>query len=354
MTRYETLLADLKATPRTWLVTGCAGFIGSNLLETLLRLNQRVVGLDNFATGFQANLDEVQALVTAEQWAGFSFIEGDICDPATCRAAMLLDNQPVDHVLHQAALGSVPRSIADPLATNAANIAGQLNMLVAAKDAGVKSFVYAASSSTYGDHPALPKVEERIGKPLSPYAVTKVVNEMYADVFANTYGFKATGLRYFNVFGKRQNPNGAYAAVIPTWAGAMLTGETLFINGDGETSRDFCYIQNAIQANLLAATAGKEAQGEVYNVAVGGRTTLNQLFEYLRQALAEQGVDYAKPPTYRDFRPGDVRHSQADIGKGERLLGYAPTHTIVEGINEAMPWYIGYFNAKHAEESGGV
>ena len=354
MTRYETLLADLKATPRTWLVTGCAGFIGSNLLETLLRLNQRVVGLDNFATGFQANLDEVQALVTADQWAGFSFIEGDICDPATCRAAMLLDNQPVDHVLHQAALGSVPRSIADPLATNAANIAGQLNMLVAAKDAGVKSFVYAASSSTYGDHPALPKVEERIGKPLSPYAVTKVVNEMYADVFANTYGFKATGLRYFNVFGKRQNPNGAYAAVIPTWAGAMLTGETLFINGDGETSRDFCYIQNAIQANLLAATAGKEAQGEVYNVAVGGRTTLNQLFEYLRQALAEQGVDYAKPPTYRDFRPGDVRHSQADIGKGERLLGYAPTHTIVEGINEAMPWYIGYFNAKHAEESGGV
>ena len=266
---------------------------------------------------------------------------------------MLLDNQPVDHVLHQAALGSVPRSIADPLATNAANIAGQLNMLVAAKDAGVKSFVYAASSSTYGDHPALPKVEERIGKPLSPYAVTKVVNEMYADVFANTYGFKATGLRYFNVFGKRQNPNGAYAAVIPTWAGAMLTGETLFINGDGETSRDFCYIQNAIQANLLAATAGKEAQGEVYNVAVGGRTTLNQLFEYLRQALAEQGVDYAKPPTYRDFRPGDVRHSQADIGKGQRLLGYAPTHTIVEGINEAMPWYIGYFNAKHAKESGG-
>ena len=354
MTRYETLLADLKATPRTWLVTGCAGFIGSNLLETLLRLDQRVVGLDNFATGFQANLDEVQALVTAEQWAGFSFIEGDICDPATCRAAMLLDNQPVDHVLHQAALGSVPRSIADPLATNAANIAGQLNMLVAAKDAGVKSFVYAASSSTYGDHPALPKVEERIGKPLSPYAVTKVVNEMYADVFANTYGFKATGLRYFNVFGKRQNPNGAYAAVIPTWAGAMLTGETLFINGDGETSRDFCYIQNAIQANLLAATAGKESQGEVYNVAVGGRTTLNQLFEYLRQALAEQGVEYAKPPTYRDFRPGDVRHSQADIGKGERLLGYAPTHTIVEGINEAMPWYIGYFNAKHAEESGGV
>jgi UDP-N-acetylglucosamine 4-epimerase len=343
MTRFETLQAELQAAPRTWLVTGCAGFIGSNLLETLLRLDQRVVGLDNFATGFQVNLDEVQSLVTPEQWARFTFIEGDICEPETCRAAMLLDGQPVDHVLHQAALGSVPRSIADPIATNAANIDGQLNMLVAAKDAGVTSFVYAASSSTYGDHPALPKVEERIGKPLSPYAVTKVVNEMYADVFAQTYGFKATGLRYFNVFGKRQNPNGAYAAVIPKWAGAMLTDETLFINGDGETSRDFCYIANAVQANLLAATADDAAQGEVYNVAVSGRTTLNQLFEYLRGALAEQGVSYTQDPTYRDFRPGDVRHSQADIGKASRLLGYEPSHTIVEGISEAMPWYIDHF-----------
>ncbi|MDZ7851995.1 MAG: NAD-dependent epimerase/dehydratase family protein [Halomonas sp.] len=343
MSRYQTLLAELAAAPRTWLVTGCAGFIGSNLLETLLRLDQRVVGLDNFATGFQANLDEVRTLVTPEQWARFSFIEGDICDPATCRAAMTLNGQPVDHVLHQAALGSVPRSIADPIATNAANIGGQLNMLVAAKDAGVTSFVYAASSSTYGDHPALPKVEERIGRPLSPYAVTKVVNEMYAEVFAGTYGFKATGLRYFNVFGRRQNPNGAYAAVIPKWAGAMLTDETLFINGDGETSRDFCYIANAVQANLLAATADDAAQGEVFNVAVSGRTTLNQLFEYLREALAEQGVRYAQDPTYRDFRPGDVRHSQADIGKASRLLGYAPSHTIVDGITEAMPWYIHHF-----------
>lgn len=343
MSRYHSLQAELKAEPRSWLVTGCAGFIGSNLLEALLRLDQRVVGLDNFATGFQENLDEVRSLVTSEQWARFSFIEGDIREPKTCCAAMQVDGQPVGHVLHQAALGSVPRSIADPIATNAANIAGHLNMLVAAKDAGVKSFVYAASSSTYGDHPALPKVEDRIGKPLSPYAVTKVVNEMYADVFASTYGFKATGLRYFNVFGKRQNPNGAYAAVIPKWAGAMLTDETLFINGDGETSRDFCYIANAVQANLLAATAEESAQGEVYNVAFSGRTTLNQLFEYLRNALAEQDVSYKQAPTYRDFRAGDVRHSQADIGKANRLLGYAPSHSIVEGISEAMPWYLHYF-----------
>lgn len=344
MSRFQTLQAELKASPRTWLVTGCAGFIGSNLLEALLKLNQYVVGLDNFATGFQANLDEVRFEVSPEQWERFYFIEGDICNPATCQKAVIRNGQPVDHVLHQAALGSVPRSIADPIATNAANIGGQLNMLVAAKDAGVSSFVYAASSSTYGDHPALPKVEDRIGKPLSPYAVTKVVNEMYADVFANTFDFKATGLRYFNVFGKRQNPNGAYAAVIPKWAGAMLTGETLFINGDGETSRDFCYIQNAVQANLLAATADKKAQGEVYNVAVSGRTTLNQLFEHLRGALAEQGARYEKVPSYLGFRPGDVRHSQADISKAQQLLGYVPSHTIVEGISEAMPWYLSYFS----------
>ncbi|WNK20158.1 NAD-dependent epimerase/dehydratase family protein [Halomonas piscis] len=343
MAPFDTLQSQLKAAPRTWLITGVAGFIGSNLLETLLKLEQHVVGLDNFATGFQANLDEVQSLVSPEQWARFHFIEGDIGSLAACREAVLIDGEPVDHVLHQAALGSVPRSIADPVATNAANISGHLNMLVAAKDAGVKRFVYAASSSTYGDHTALPKLEDRIGKPLSPYAVTKVVNEMYADVFAGTYGFKATGLRYFNVFGKRQDPNGAYAAVIPTWAGAMLTDETLFINGDGETSRDFCYIANAVQANLLAATADDEAQGEIYNVAVGGRTTLNQLFDYLRRALAEQDVDYAKTPTYRDFRSGDVRHSQADIGKAQRLLGYEPSHAVVEGISEAMPWYIDYF-----------
>lgn len=345
MSRLDALQAKLQAAPRTWLVTGCAGFIGSNLLETLLQLDQRVVGLDSFATGFRANLDEVQSLVSPAQWARFEFIEGDVCSPADCQAALRFQGQPVDHVLHQAALGSVPRSIADPLATSAANITGHLNMLVAAREAGVTSFVYAASSSTYGDHPALPKVEEHIGRPLSPYAVTKAVNEMYAEVFACSYGFKATGLRYFNVFGKRQDPQGAYAAVIPTWTGAMLTGETLFINGDGETSRDFCHIANAVQANLLAATADDEAQGEVYNVAVGGRTTLNQLFDFLRRALAEQGVDYAKSPRYRDFRPGDVRHSQADIGKASRLLGYAPSHSVVEGISDAMPWYLNHFRS---------
>lgn len=340
---FEKCQDALRQQPRRWLVTGCAGFIGSNLLETLLKLDQEVVGLDNFATGFQANLDEVKSLVTPAQWARFHFIEGDICELATCRTAMAPDGVPVDYVLHQAALGSVPRSIADPVATNAANITGQLNMLVAAKDAEVKSFVYAASSSTYGDHPALPKVEDRIGKPLSPYAVTKVVNEMYAEVFAGTYGFKATGLRYFNVFGKRQNPNGAYAAVIPTWAGAMLTNKPLFINGDGETSRDFCFIENAVQANLLAATAANDAQGEVYNVAVNARTSLNQLFYAIQAALAEQDITYSQAPTYRDFRPGDVRHSQADISKAQRLLGYVPAFTIQEGINTAMPWYVKHF-----------
>ncbi|WP_372741554.1 NAD-dependent epimerase/dehydratase family protein, partial [Neptunomonas sp.] len=251
MTRYEQIKAELLASPKTWLVTGVAGFIGSNLLETLLGLNQRVVGLDNFATGFQHNLDEVQSQVTAGQWAEFRFIQGDIRQLQDCHNACT----GVDYVLHQAALGSVPRSINDPIATNETNISGFLNMLVAARDAEVTSFTYAASSSTYGDHPALPKVEENIGNPLSPYAVTKYVNELYADVFARTYGFNTIGLRYFNVFGKRQDPDGAYAAVIPKWTAAMIKNEEVFINGDGETSRDFCFIENAVQANLLAATS---------------------------------------------------------------------------------------------------
>lgn len=271
MTRYENLQIELNDAPKTWLVTGVAGFIGSNLLEHLLKLNQAVVGLDNFATGHQHNLDEVKAYVSHEQWQRFSFIEGDIRNLKDCHQAC----QGVDYVLHQAALGSVPRSINDPITTDGTNIGGFLNMLVAARDAGVASFTYAASSSTYGDHPALPKVEENIGKPLSPYAVTKYVNELYADVFAKTYGFNTIGLRYFNVFGKRQDPNGAYAAVIPKWAAAMIQGEDVFINGDGETSRDFCFIENAVQANLLAATAAQSAKNEVYNVAVGDRTTLN-------------------------------------------------------------------------------
>ena len=337
MNRYEQIQAELRQSPKTWLVTGVAGFIGSNLLETLLKLDQRVVGLDNFATGHQYNLDEVQSLVTPDQWARFNFIQGDIRELADCQQACA----GVDYVLHQAALGSVPRSLADPITTNAANITGFLNMLVAARDASVKSFTYAASSSTYGDHPALPKVEANIGKPLSPYAVTKYVNELYAEVFARSYGFACIGLRYFNVFGKRQDPNGAYAAVIPKWTAAMIAGEDVHINGDGETSRDFCFVDNAVQANLLAATStDKAARNQVYNVAVGDRTSLNQLFETLTHALANNGVQYDKAPVYRDFRAGDVRHSQADIDKAIKLLGYSPAFRIQSGIEVAMPWYI--------------
>ncbi len=339
MTPYQQLLAALPQAPRTWLITGVAGFIGSNLLETLLRLDQRVVGLDNFATGHLKNLAEVQTLVSAAQWARFSFIEGDIRELADCRRAC----EGVECVLHQAALGSVPRSIEDPLATNAANITGFLNMLVAARDAKVHSFTYAASSSTYGDHPGLPKVEDVIGKPLSPYAVTKYVNELYADVFARSYGLETIGLRYFNVFGPRQDPEGAYAAVVPKWAASLLKGQTVYINGDGETSRDFCYIDNAVQANLLAATvAPGAARNQVYNVAVGDRTTLNTLYGLLRENLAAHGVSADVQPVYRDFRSGDVRHSQADVGKAQRLLGYAATHRMAQGITAAMPWYLGH------------
>ena len=336
MSQYQTVCTQLKQAPKMWLVTGVAGFIGSNLLEALLKLDQKVVGLDNFATGHQYNLDEVQNLVSPAQWSNFSFIEGDIRHFEDCQKACM----DVDYVLHQAALGSVPRSIADPITTNATNITGFLNMLTAARDAKVSSFTYAASSSTYGDHPALPKVEENIGNPLSPYAVTKYVNELYADVFARTYAFKTIGLRYFNVFGKRQDPNGAYAAVIPKWTAAMIAGDEVFINGDGETSRDFCFIENTVQANILAATANDEAKNQVYNVAVGDRTTLNDLFNALQAALNENGVTYNKKPVYREFRAGDVRHSQASIAKIEQFLDYEPEFNINQGINIAMPWYI--------------
>lgn len=337
MTAYDQLQTRLATEPHTWLITGVAGFIGSNLLETLLKFNQRVVGLDNFATGHQRNLDEVQTLVTPEQWVNFNFIQGDIRELADCQKAC----HGVDYVLHQAALGSVPRSLEDPITTNSANITGFLNMLVAARDAKVKSFTYAASSSTYGDHPALPKVEDTIGKPLSPYAVTKYVNELYAEVFARCYGFNTIGLRYFNVFGPRQDPNGAYAAVIPKWTAALLKAEPVYINGDGETSRDFCYVDNAVQANLLAAaTADPDAKNQVYNVAVGDRTTLNELFALLRDNLTAHGVNADAQPVYRDFRAGDVRHSLADISKAHRLLGYAPTHRLADGIAQAMPWYV--------------
>ncbi|MYN47381.1 Vi polysaccharide biosynthesis UDP-N-acetylglucosaminuronic acid C-4 epimerase TviC [Pseudoduganella sp. FT93W] len=338
MSAYQELQGTLRSAPKTWLITGVAGFIGSNLLETLLSLDQQVVGLDNFDTGHRQNLERVQALVTPEQWRRFRFQEGDICDPSACVAAV----QGVDYVLHQAALGSVPRSLENPRRTNDTNITGFLNMLVAARDARVRRFVYAASSSTYGDHPGLPKVEEVIGKPLSPYAVTKYVNELYADVFARCYGLSSIGLRYFNVFGPRQDPNGAYAAVIPKWYGALLSGEQIQINGDGETSRDFCYIANVVQANLLAATSERaEAVNQVYNVALGDRTTLNELFELIRQRVARSVPAAASAvANYRAFRDGDVRHSQADTSKIVSLLGYAPTHRVAEGLDQATAYYL--------------
>ena len=336
VTAYQQVTEALVNEPKVWLITGVAGFIGSNLLESLLLLNQKVVGLDNFATGFQYNLDEVQSVVTAEQWQRFTLIEGDIRNLADCQSACA----DVDYILHQAGLGSVPRSIADPINTNETNISGFLNMLVAARDAKVASFTYAASSSTYGDHPALPKVEEAIGKPLSPYAVTKYVNELYAEVFARTYGFHTIGLRYFNIFGKRQTPDGAYAAVIPKWTAAMIQGDDVYINGDGDTSRDFNFIENAVQANILAATADDDAKNQVYNVAVGGRTTLNTLFTALKDNLSINGVDYSQAPIYRDFREGDVRHSQADISKIQSALGYDPQFDVVQGVKKAMPWYV--------------
>lgn len=340
-TAIDRAWSTLRTQPKKWLVTGCAGFIGSNLLEALLKQDQLVVGLDNFSTGFQHNLDEVQQAVTPEQWANFTFTKGDIRDLSACQQACV----GVDYVLHQAALGSVPRSLNDPITTNEVNIGGQLNMLVAARDAKVQSFVYAASSSTYGDHPTLPKVEDVIGNPLSPYAVTKYVNELYASVFARSYGFEAIGLRYFNVFGKRQTPDGAYAAVIPKWIGAMMRDQPVVINGDGATSRDFCYIENVVQMNVLAALAQGEARNQVYNVALNARTDLNELFAMLKAGLIANGVSYEQSVQHGDFRAGDVRHSQADIAKAQRLLGYEPKYTIAEGLTEAMPWYVSFLSS---------
>ena len=337
MPAYEKLKAELKAAPKTWLVTGVAGFIGSNLLETLLQLDQRVVGLDNFSTGKKKNLAEVRSLVRPQQWARFRFIEGDMCEPAVCRRAC----KNVDWVLHQAALGSVPHSMADPLGTHHANVSGFLNVLVAAQAARAQRFVYASSSAVYGDDPVLPKVEDKIGRPLSPYAATKVMDEIYAGVFARAYGFPSVGLRYFNVFGRRQDPDGAYAAVIPKWIAALLRRETVCINGDGKTSRDFCYIENVVQANLLAAATNHlAALNQTYNIAVGRRTTLNELFQLLNGILRRRDAALPDPqPVYRDFRPGDVRHSLADIRKAKRRLGYAPTHQIQAGLELAMDWY---------------
>lgn len=342
MTPYNKTCETLQRQPQRWLITGVAGFIGSHLLETLLKLDQTATGFDNFSTGYQHNLDEVQQRVSPEQWSRFQFIEGDTRDLVACRAAA----NNVDHVLHQAALGSVPRSIEDPINTNANNIAGFLNMLVASRDAGVKSFTYAASSSTYGDHPGLPKVEDQIGRPLSPYAVTKLVNELYAEVFARCYGFDTIGLRYFNVFGPRQDPEGAYAAVIPKWIAWRLAGDSVRINGDGETSRDFCYIDNAVQANILSALAPPEAKNSVYNVAVGDRTSLNDLLELINGSL--HSLQLAPPqcaPVYDDFRSGDVRHSQANIEKISQSLGYTPRVPVADGIHATCHWFATRINA---------
>ncbi len=337
MTKYQETQRHLKGHQYRWLITGVAGFIGSNLLEALLKLNQKVVGLDNFSNGYRHNLDQVKELVGPDAWRNFTFIEGDIRNLQDCVKAC----EGADYVLHEAAIGSVPRSIADPILSNENNISGFLNMLVAARDAKVKRFVYAASSSTYGDHPDLPKIESAIGNPLSPYAVTKYVNELYADVFARCYGMQSIGLRYFNVFGPRQDPNGAYAAVIPQWIAALIKDQTLRINGDGETTRDFCFIDNVVQANLLAVIAERpEAANQVYNVALNERTSLNQLYQMMRALLVDSFPHIQKhQPQYASFRDGDVRHSQADISKAAKLLGFEPTHRIDEGLKQAMDWY---------------
>jgi UDP-N-acetylglucosamine 4-epimerase len=319
-----------------WLVTGAAGFIGSNIVETLLRDGQRVRALDNFATGFRHNIEAVKAAVGPDAAQRLEFVEGDIRDRGACVAVM----EGVSHVSHQAGLGSVPRSLADPLTTNDVNVGGFLNVMEAARRAGVQSFVYAASSSTYGDEPNLPKVEHRIGDPLSPYAVSKLVNEIYARNYKRCYGFRATGLRYFNVFGPRQDPDGAYAAVIPKWTAAMLVDREITINGDGKTSRDFCFVANAVEANIRAALASEEGQGEVYNVAVGHRTTLNELFGLLKDELSRLQVHYSRAPQHAEFRAGDVRHSQADISKARELLGYDPQFDVKAGLRLAMPWYV--------------
>jgi UDP-N-acetylglucosamine 4-epimerase len=334
---YDDLRTWLQNDTKVWLVTGVAGFIGSALLETLLQLNQRVIGLDNFYTGSPYNLEEVKGLVSNQQWQRFSLIKGDIRDLEDCRQACA----GVDYVLHQAALGSVPRSIDDPILTNANNVSGFVNVLVAARDAGVKRFVYASSGSIYGDHPALPKVEEQIGQQLSPYAVTKHANELYAKVFAHTYGMEVIGLRYFNVFGRRQDPNGAYAAVIPKWFASLLRAEDVYIYGDGETTRDFCHVDNVAQSNLLAACVeDKAAINQVYNVAFAESTTLNELFLLIRAQVKKVKPDVAQAaPIYRDFRAGDIRHGLADIRKAKKLLGYAPTHSVGDGLVEAAAWY---------------
>ena len=338
MKTFKELKNILKTEQKTWLVTGNAGFIGSNIMEFLLTHNQKVVGLDNFSTGFQHNIDDVLSKLTKKQVANFSFIEGDVSNFEICVKACT----GVDIVLHQASLGSVPRSIENPINTNNSNVTGFLNMLTASKESGIKRFVYASSSSVYGDSKELPKIEERTGNLLSPYAVTKATNELYAKVFKNTYAMETIGLRYFNVFGRRQDPNGAYAAVVPKWIASLLNDEPVYINGDGESSRDFTYIDNVIQMNILAGlTDNTKAFGEPFNVAVGGRDTLNELYALLNSELISHIENfYKKDAIYRDFRVGDIRHSNADISKAKNYLGYMPTHNIYSGMSEAIEWYI--------------
>ncbi|MGH7458054.1 MAG: SDR family oxidoreductase [Longimicrobiaceae bacterium] len=337
MTRYQEVQRELRKTPRAWLVTGAAGFIGSNLVEKLLELGQEVVGIDNFATGSRQNLEDVRAGVGDELWKSFHFIEGNICNLDTCHQAC----KGIDYVLHQAALGSVPRSINDPISTNRTNVDGFLNMLVAARDMKIRRFVYAASSSTYGDEQSLPKVEGRIGQPLSPYAVSKYANELYAHVFQRHYGLEAIGLRYFNVFGRRQDPEGAYAAVIPRWVGRMLAGDSCTIYGDGETSRDFTHIDNVLQANLLAVVTSSGSTDQIYNVACGERITLESLFSLIRDGLARREPEIAnQQPAYGDFRAGDVRHSLASIEKISDRLGYRVERSVKEGLELSLDWYI--------------
>lgn len=340
VSNYIELQQGLMGAPKKWLITGVAGFIGSNILENLLHLDQFVVGLDNLSTGHIRNLIEVQERVSAKQWSNFKFIEGDICQIKDCENALV----GADYVLHQAALGSVPRSLNDPITTNSVNVSGFLNILVQARNSNVKRFVYAASSATYGDHTALPKVECTIGRPLSPYAVTKYVNELYADVFSKNYPINTIGLRYFNVFGNRQDPTGAYAAVIPKWISAIINNKDVIMNGDGSTSRDFCYVDNVVQANILAAiTNDPRALNQVYNIAVGERTSLNDLFLLLQKNLLQHGIAFNKNLVKRGFREGDVLHSLADISKARQLLGYDPSYNIEAGIKKSLSWYIEFF-----------
>lgn len=343
MSKFETVKGLLSKETKHWLVTGCAGFIGSHITLHLLKLNQKVVGLDNFITGHKHNLNDIKSQLPSHQWKNFKFIEGDIRNSQDCKNAV----NGIDHVSHQAALGSVPRSIKDPVTTNDHNVNGFITLLTAAKDAGVKSFVYASSSSVYGDHPVLPKVEDQIGKPLSPYAVSKYSNELYARVFLKNYNLSIVGLRYFNVFGARQDPNGPYAAVIPLWVASLIKNEELFINGDGSTSRDFCYVENVVQANILAALCThKDAHGEAFNIACGDRTTLLELYTTLRTKLQKQFPHLKNhKPSHREFRNGDIQHSLADISKAKRLLGYEPTHKVAQGLEEALNWYVESFNS---------